>query len=89
MPESFLIRLQAPEMQLYLKETPTQVFSCEICEILKSTLFYRTSPVAASEGFRFPACNFIKKGTPEKMFFFEFWKNFKKIFSFDQTPPDD
>ena len=61
MPESFLIRLQAPEMQLYLKETPRQVFSCEICEIFKSTLFYRTSPVAASEGFRFPACNFIKK----------------------------
>ena len=61
MPESFLIKLQAPEMQLYLKGTPTQVFSCEICEIFKSTLFYRTSPVAASEGFRFPACNFIKK----------------------------
>ena len=32
-----------------LKETPTQVFSCEICEIFKNTFFYRTHPVAASE----------------------------------------
>ena len=24
-------------MQLYLKETPAQFFSCEICEIFKST----------------------------------------------------
>ena len=28
-------------------QTPAQVFSCEICEILKNTLFYRTPPVAA------------------------------------------
>ena len=40
----FLIKLQAfrPE-----KETPTQVFSCEYCEIFKNTFFYRTPPVAA------------------------------------------
>ena len=31
---SFLIKLQ---LQLYQKETPTQVFSCEICDIFKST----------------------------------------------------
>ena len=31
-----------------LKETPTQVFSCEICEIFKNTFFYGTTPVAAS-----------------------------------------
>ena len=30
------------------KETPTQEFSCEICEILKDTFFYRTPPVAVS-----------------------------------------
>ena len=35
-----------------LKETPTQVFSCEICKILKNTVFYRTPPVAASGKFR-------------------------------------
>ena len=30
------------------KETVAQVFSCEFCEISKSTFFYRTPPVAAS-----------------------------------------
>ena len=28
-------------------ETPTQVFSYEICEIFKNNFLYRTSPVAA------------------------------------------
>ena len=28
--ESLFIKLQAEGLQLYLKETPTQVFSCEI-----------------------------------------------------------
>ena len=32
-----------------LKETPTQVFSCEICEIFKNSFFNRTPPVASSE----------------------------------------
>ena len=36
-------------LQLYLKQTPTQVFSYDICELFKNTFFYRTSPVAASE----------------------------------------
>ena len=35
-------------LQLYEKQTSTQVFSCEHCEILKSSFFYRTTPVAAS-----------------------------------------
>ena len=30
------------------KENPTQVVSCEFCEIFKNTIFYRTPPVAAS-----------------------------------------
>ena len=30
------------------KETPTQVFSCEFCEIFKNSISYRTSPVAVS-----------------------------------------
>ena len=36
-------------LQPFLKKTPTQVFSCEICEIFKNTFFYRTPPAAASE----------------------------------------
>ena len=51
--------------------------------------FYRTYPVAASEGFRFPDYNFIKKETPEKIFSCEFCKISKTIFSFDGIPPDD
>ena len=31
------------------KQTLTQVLSCEFCEISKSTFFYRTPPVIASE----------------------------------------
>ena len=30
------------------KETLAQMFSCEFCEIFKTTFFYRTPPVAAS-----------------------------------------
>ena len=48
----FLIKLQAFKAGALLKrdsmeisiETPTQVFSCEICEIFKNTSLYRTPP---------------------------------------------
>ena len=36
--------------QLYQKETPTQMFSCEYCDIFKSSFFYRT-PLMAASGF--------------------------------------
>ena len=36
------------QQQLYQKQTPTQVFFSEICEIFKNTFFNRTPPVAAS-----------------------------------------
>ena len=49
-----------------------RVFSCEIRDIFKKTFFYRAPLVAASDGFRFPACNFIKKETPARMLFCEF-----------------
>ena len=39
---SFLIKLQLK------KETLTQLFSCEFCNIFKNTFFYRTPTVAAS-----------------------------------------
>ena len=37
--ESLLIRLQAWDLQLYWKETATQMLSCEICKVLKNTCF--------------------------------------------------
>ena len=41
-------------------ETPVRFF--------KNTSFYRISRAAASGSFKFPTCNFIKKGTPAKTF---------------------
>ena len=45
-------------LQLYKKETPTQVFSCKHCEICKNIYFQERLRVAAS-GFRifFPSCS--------------------------------
>ena len=61
--------------------------SCKTCDILRTPYFTEHPPVAASDSFRFPACNFIKK---------TFWKrcfsvNFAKLLrtSFNRTPPDD
>ena len=34
-------------LQFYLKETSTEVFSCEICAIFENILLHRTSPMAA------------------------------------------
>ena len=34
--------------QAYERETPLKVLSYEICEIFKNTIFYNTTPMAAS-----------------------------------------
>ena len=39
----FLIKLQTWDLQLYQKQTPTQVFSCKICENFKNTLFLQNT----------------------------------------------
>ena len=44
---SFSINLQACDF--IKKETPTQFHYCEFYKMFKSTFFYRTPPVAASE----------------------------------------
>ena len=41
---------------LFKKETLTQVFFCEFCEIFKNIYFYRTPLVAASENSLFWLC---------------------------------
>ena len=43
----FLKSLQAEGKQPYRKTSPTQVFSCEVCKIFKSTFFYRIPLVTA------------------------------------------
>ena len=50
---SFLIKLQALACNFIKKETLTQVFSCEFCEISKNTFSYRTPPLAACVWFTF------------------------------------
>ena len=48
---SFLIKLQASDLQTFnfiKNETLAQVFSCELCEFFKSTIFHRKPTVAAS-----------------------------------------
>ena len=45
---AFLIKLQSWGLHFVEKENLAQVFSCEICEISKSTFSYRTPPVAVS-----------------------------------------
>ena len=35
-------------LEIFEKETPRQVFSCEYCKIFKNSFFYRTPLVAAS-----------------------------------------
>ena len=37
-------------LQLYYKEIPTQMFSCESCEIFLNSFFYKTPPMAPSRG---------------------------------------
>ena len=45
---SFLNKAAGLRPVILLKETPTQVFLFELCEIFKNTFFYRTLAVAVS-----------------------------------------
>ena len=49
-----------------LKETPTQVFSCEICEIFQNTFFYKTPPVAASGKWKYKS-DYLPRKTIQKI----------------------
>ena len=48
--ESFFMTLQASSLQVFEKETPTQVLSCEICETSKNTYFEDLLQATASGG---------------------------------------
>ena len=82
-----LITLQALRTPTLLKETPTQIFSREICKTFKNTLFYRLSPAAVSTGLRFPACNFLKRRLRQRCFSVNFTKILRT--SIDRTSPDE
>ena len=46
---TFLIKFRLSDLLLYEKETPTQTFSCEICEIFESSYFEEHLLSSASE----------------------------------------
>ena len=46
--KSLFYKVAGVGLQLYLKETPTQVFSCETCEIFKNTHFEEHPRAVAS-----------------------------------------
>ena len=43
------MKLQAFNLRAYLKETPTQVLCCEVCETFKNTYFEEHLGTAASK----------------------------------------
>ena len=77
----FLIKLQVLRTTTLLKGD-----YCEIWEIFRNILFLRTSPVAASDSFRFPTCNFNKKRFWQRCFSVNFAQFLRT--SFDTAPPD-
>ena len=50
--ESLFIKVASRRPVTLLKETPTQVFSCEYCKIFNSTYFEEHLRTAASESYR-------------------------------------
>ena len=57
---SFLIKLQASACKFINKDTLTQVFFCEICEISQNTFSYRTAPVIAFGKMQFQRVTKVK-----------------------------
>ena len=55
----FLKNLQAEGLQLHKEKSPTQVFSCEVCEIFKNSCSYRTPPMTASAPPKVASNNFF------------------------------
>ena len=47
----FYNKVAGLDLQLNLKKSLAQVFSCEFCEIFKNKFSYRTPPVVASKIF--------------------------------------
>ena len=65
---------------IYFVEDLSAVSETSVRLFKNTYIIYKTFPVAASDSFRFPACNFNKKKTPVNMFICEFCKIFENIF---------
>ena len=51
------MKLQALSLQVFEKETPAQVLSCEVCETSKNTYFEEHLQAIASGGFLWKSCS--------------------------------
>ena len=47
--ENLLNKVTDPQTCNFIKESPTQVFSCDYCQIFQKSFFHRTPQVAVSE----------------------------------------
>ena len=56
----FFMKLQTFSLQVFKKQTPTQVLSCEVCKTLKNTYFEEYLQTAASESVPFIKKPFLK-----------------------------
>ena len=73
--------LEPNGLQLCLKETPTQIFSCEISKIFKNNFFTEHLRWLLLEGVA-KACNFIKKETLAQVSSYEFCKISKNTYCY-------
>ena len=70
----FFNKVAGPQSSNFIKKRLQQrFFTPKFAKFLRTTCF-----TAAAAGLRFPACNFVKKENPPKMFFCEFYKNLQK-----------
>ena len=65
--ESFFDEVADLKAVSLLKETPTQMFCCEVCKIFKNTFFYRTPLVDTSSTLCF-ASGFLNTFVPNAPF---------------------
>ena len=75
----FLLRLQTLRTATLLKGASNIGVSCEICEIVKNTLFYRTPPVAASVIFSLEYLSFMWQGLMGEGFWSQYFHFFCSI----------
>ena len=86
MSESSLIKLQALRTPTLLKRDSNTDFFQQNLQNFEEHLVL--SPAANSAALRLPACNFVKRETPAKMFFSVDFTKFLNT-SFDRTPLDN
>ena len=80
------IKVKTSKTVTFLKRDSNTGFFLWHLRNFKNMLLYRTSPVASES---FQSATLLKKRLRQKMYFCEFCKICKKIFSFDRTPPND